>query len=130
MTPVFNNPCTNSALFTKLKSKTATPKRSNVVYKIDSKNCDGVYIGQTKRYLGERIREHKNNKKVATALNQHEQNSQHAFDFSNAKVLVTEKNFKARLMLEAIQIRRCPEAINFKSDVQALGNMYDTVLFE
>lgn len=32
--------------------------RSNVVYQISCKNCNATYVGQTKRKLGTRIREH------------------------------------------------------------------------
>jgi len=35
---------------------------TEVVYKINCNDCDKVYIGQTKRHLVTRIKEHRNNK--------------------------------------------------------------------
>jgi len=35
----------------------------NVVYKLNCKNCDGSYVGQTKRRLNTRVTEHQTSKK-------------------------------------------------------------------
>jgi len=34
---------------------------TEIVYKINCKDCDQVYIGQTKRYLETRIKKHRRN---------------------------------------------------------------------
>ncbi|XP_024890071.1 uncharacterized protein LOC112466277, partial [Temnothorax curvispinosus] len=43
---------------TRGKDRLATNKETNVVYKIDCENCDASYIGQTKRHLETRVKEH------------------------------------------------------------------------
>lgn len=45
--------------FSKLKSKTPTNKKSNLIYQIPCNNYEGVYIGQTSQYLENRIKSHK-----------------------------------------------------------------------
>lgn len=50
--------------FSKLKTKTPTNKKSNVVYEIPCKNCNGVYIGQTSQYLEKRMQVYKYDKKM------------------------------------------------------------------
>ena len=98
---------------------------SNVVYQIDCKDCPGKYIGQTKRYLQDRIKGHRYNHKEVTALHQHQENNGHTFDFQNPKVLVKEKHLRARLIHEAIQVKKCPNAVNFRTDTQCLSALYD-----
>lgn len=122
--PVFSNPNSNKRFFSKLKSTVPTEKTSGVVYKINCLDCNVAYIGHTKRYLGERIRSHKYDKKEKTALHQHSQEQQHSFNFKNPEVLVREPNFRARLYHEAIQIKRCSNSINFRTDTDVLGTAY------
>ena len=40
------------------KDKISDEKKTGVVYKIPCKNCPKVYIGQTGRQLGTRVKEH------------------------------------------------------------------------
>jgi len=57
---------------------------NNVIYKISYKNCDAMYVGQTKRQLKTRLREHKNNIRQDLSNNsvvsEHSINFNHAFD--------------------------------------------------
>lgn len=123
--PVFTKNFSNKKLFTNLKSKVPTEKMSNVVYEIKCKDCEGTYIGQTKRYLQERIKSHKYDKKEPTALHHHMIECAHEFDFEHPKVLARENNRKARLTLEAIHIKRSQNAINFRNDTVGLSKRYD-----
>jgi len=41
-------------------------QNTGVVYRLDCENCEQVYIGQTKRNIETRIKEHKNNIKNAS----------------------------------------------------------------
>lgn len=43
------------------KDKNQHVSNSNVVYKVNCKDCDATYVGQTKRKLSTRIKEHVNN---------------------------------------------------------------------
>ncbi|KAJ8978024.1 hypothetical protein NQ317_000483 [Molorchus minor] len=81
ITIAYKNENTIAQCYSRLKSKTSKLEKSNVVYQItcDSDICGGVYIGQTKRYLKDRIREHEyeirtrhnENKMNHTALVEH-----------------------------------------------------------
>ena len=51
----FSNRNKTNIFFNKLKDKDDIGLRSNVVYNISCKDCDKVYIGQTKRYLKTRM---------------------------------------------------------------------------
>ena len=125
---VFENRFNNKKLFTKLKSTEPAENISNVVYQISCSDCNGLYIGQTKRYLKERIKSHVYDKKEQTALKKHMHESGHKFDFKNPKILVREGNTQARLFHEAIQIKKSFAPLNLKTDVQCLSAIYDPVL--
>ncbi|EFN68160.1 hypothetical protein EAG_12640, partial [Camponotus floridanus] len=43
------------------KDKTPSHHNNNIIYQIQCKDCDATYVGQTKRQLKTRIKEHKNN---------------------------------------------------------------------
>ena len=59
--------------------------RSNIVYRIPCKDCHSTYIGQTKRYLKNRIQEHMTSLKHVdsdhTALTHHVKSINHNFNF-------------------------------------------------
>ena len=59
-----------------MKDKDNINVKTGIVYEIPCKDCEKVYIGQTKRYMKIRIREHKNNIKNAmknhTSLTKHQ----------------------------------------------------------
>ena len=84
--------------------------KSNLVYKISCKDCDKVYIGQTKIYLKTRVKEHKDNytkhPREYTALTKHKIDNSHRFDFDNVKILATEKNLKKRITKEILFIKK------------------------
>ncbi|XP_071578862.1 uncharacterized protein, partial [Temnothorax nylanderi] len=55
---VYKIPKKLSAVIRRGKDRLATNRETNVVYKIDCENCDASYIGQTKRHLETRVKEH------------------------------------------------------------------------
>jgi len=65
--------------------------RNNVIYKIFCKNCEATYVGQTKRQLGIRVREYKNNIKQDHSkhlvISEHIIKYNHSFDWENTKIL-------------------------------------------
>jgi len=46
------------------KDKEQLSSNNNVVYKVSCKNCDASYVGQTKKQLKTRLKEHRNNIKL------------------------------------------------------------------
>ena len=64
------------------KDSTKQMDRTNVVYKIRCKDCEACYIGETKRTLKTRIKEHINNKNNESVVWQHQINFRHEFDWN------------------------------------------------
>ena len=92
-----------------MKDKDNINVKSSIVYEIPCKDCDRVYIGQTKRYMKIRIREHKNNIKNAvnnhTSLTKHRMNESHSFDYKT-KVICVKRNYTKRITKEMTNILR------------------------
>jgi len=81
---------------------------NNVVYKIHCKDCDATYVGQTKRQLKTRLKEHINNMKSSSTLSvisEYKLNHNHEFDWSNTKILDSESYYHKRLISEMIHIK-------------------------
>lgn len=88
----------------KLKDSIPIQNRTNVVYKINCKNCTKKYIGETGRELNIRLKEHQrniNNLEENSLIYQHARNFGHQFDFTNVEILAHEENVGTRRFLEA-----------------------------
>jgi len=105
----------------------------NSVYRIDCSGCNASYIGQTKRQLKTRIKEHKQElfKKTGTFLviSEHRIKYGHDFDWEEVKVLdiivkVLEKNYNKRLISEMIHIKRQNNNINKQTDTDFFPDAY------
>jgi len=81
----------------------------NVVYKIDCKNCEASYVGQTKRRLTTRIREHRNdiNKKsgIPSIITIHRLQD-HDFDWNNVHILDSEPSWYKRIISDTLRHSR------------------------
>ena len=118
-------------LFTKHKFKHKQEERSGIVYELNCKSCNSLYIGQTKNKLITRIKQHLNsikNKTSCTALAEHHLKTGHTFDFASPKILCYEKNTKKRQFLEMVHIKNKNDSINYRSDVQNLSNLYTNLI--
>jgi len=80
--------------------KDREPRSSNnnkVIYKISCKNCDVTYVGQTKRQLKTRLKEHKNNIRLDhskhSVVSEHIINFNHNFNWENVQILDHEHNY-------------------------------------
>jgi len=77
----------------------------NVVYRIDCKYCDACYVGQTKRRLISRVKEHKNdiNKRsgIPSVISTHRLQN-HDFDWKNVRILDNESAWYRRIISEMI----------------------------
>lgn len=110
-------------IFSTLKDKTPKHTRSNVVYKINCRDCRNVYIGQTKQYIARRLQNHKQDcferhrhKREKTALAKHHFDRDHNFDLENLEILETEPILAKRLFLEKVHILKNRDSINIRDD--------------
>ena len=93
------------------------------VYEIPCGSCEHRYIGETKRSLSTRLKEHnrdtlprnilKNPEK--TALTKHAAQSRHAFNWDYAHVLHHVNSYHERIFLESLYINLKTNTVNDKS---------------
>ena len=117
------------------------------VYTIDCKNCPKKYVGETKRLLEQRVKEHKKEVDVLadtqkftretrktsitefskSAITDHARQLNHVIDWDSAKIVAREADWKIRGIKEAITIRR---TINMNRDEgrYTLSHLYDDLL--
>jgi len=80
--------------------------KTNIVYKIQCNECDVSYVGQTKRQIRTRIKEHKNNIKLDetrhSVIIDHIVNHKHTFDWNDVRIMDSESNYNKRLVSEML----------------------------
>jgi len=105
---------------------------NNVVYKISCNDCTASYVGQTKRQLRTRIKEHNNNCKFVSSnpsvIKEHIIEYSHSFDWNNVKILNTETNYFKRSVSEMLHIKEQFNGINAQKDTELLDKSYDYIL--
>jgi len=113
------------------KDKIDRSNRCNVVYRIDCRDCDASYVGQTKRRLTTRIKEHKNdiNKKSGTlsVISSHRLRN-HEFDWEGVQVLDSEPSWYKRIISEMIHIKMQSFGLNKQSDTDMLSDSYFPII--
>ena len=88
-----------------------------VVYEISCRDCDKVYVGQTKNSLDTRMKQHRaacrSMQIEKSALAQHAIEEGHSIDWEGAKVVVKETRWRQRLFAEAFHTtKKSDRAIN------------------
>jgi len=121
----------NNGILRVQKDYTEHSQKNNVVYKINCKNC-ASYVGQTKRQIKTRIKEHynniKTNKSKHSVIKEHIINFDHNFDWDNIKILDTESNYNKRLVSEMLHIKEQKNGINLHKDTELLDESYSGIL--
>jgi len=114
------------------KDKLSKTDRTNIVYKIDCNKCDATYIGQTKRHLNTRIKEHINNIKVHTSnhnvISKHKTEYMHDFNWTSPNILHCEKHTRKREIAEMFFIKKHNNTINLQKDTDNLNPIYDNII--
>jgi len=114
------------------KDQTEYIQKNDVVYKIFCQDCDASYVGQMKRQLKTRVKEHCNNIKLEkskhSVISEHMLNYDHTFDWNNIKILDTESNYNKRLMSEILHIREQLNGINSHKDIEFFDDSYFCLL--
>jgi len=114
------------------KDKTNFMSKNNVVYKILCNNCDASYVGQTKRQVQTRIKEHTNNIRLEpsrySVITEHILEFNHSFDWKNIKILDYEPNYNKRLISEMLHIKEQRHGINSQKNTECLDDSYFCLL--
>lgn len=125
------------ANITNNKGITDTLKRKNVVYAIPCASCkknnkDTLYIGETKRPLQERLKEHFNScakQEPKTALAQHAIEERHEFNLEAVKILHTEEDMFRRRFCESFFIGIYDgHTINLKTETERSSLVYANLI--
>lgn len=94
------------------KDSVTTDQQRNVIYKI---LCEFSYVGQTKRQLGTRAKEHKNYVRLLnknSVLTNHSIENNHSIDWDSTEILDTELNYIKRLTSELLHIKLQHHSLN------------------
>ena len=111
------------------KDKTKIEDQTGVVYRIPCKSCNKVYAGETKRSVGERIKEH--TAKIAnnlSAVAEHYHKTGHELDLDNVKVLCRDDKLLPRKVREAIFIKKETSPTLNRDEGRELSKIYDSLL--
>ena len=96
---VKKNEKTVGTLYTRLKDRTQNILKSDVIYKLDCKDCDKTYIGHTSQTLKARIAGHKSDSRhnrQRCMLAVHVNENDHHINYEDANVIATERNYKKK----------------------------------
>lgn len=125
----YNTKCIGR-FFTSTKSRTPNLFNSNIVYSVPCKDCEMIYVGQTKQWIKTRLSQHRSdiklNKKTC-ALAIHANTKLHNINFDDFKILDKEIHYKTRLFLETINIQNSEKTMNFKTDTEGLSTIYSNI---
>ena len=111
------------------RDKAKVQEQSGVVYRIPCEGCNKVYVGETKRTLGERLKEHTDNiANNLSAVAEHHQKTGHKPDLENTKVLCREDKLIPRKVREAIFIRKETSPTLNRDGGRELSKIYDSLL--
>jgi len=90
--------------------------RCSVVYKINCHDCEASHVGQTKRLLKIRVKEHftdiKKSSGSPSVISDHQSELNHDFDWEKIYILDTELSWKKRIVSEIIHIKKQQSGIN------------------
>ncbi|EZA48945.1 hypothetical protein X777_12909 [Ooceraea biroi] len=107
-------------------------KQMNVVYKINCLHCDACYVGQTKRHVETRLREHMVDVRKSVSdhsvVSKHRVTYDHDFDWSDPLVLHRDEFTRRREIAEMYFIKKQTKPVNLQRDTNNLPGVYDRVI--
>jgi hypothetical protein len=138
------NTSTAKQLYSKLKDKELDKHQSCVIYGIPCE-CGRIYIGKTKQYKHQRLKQHQyshnkihelkahlrtddpkivNELDRGTALTKHAFEENHRFEFDKMRILERGRNDRDLYLLEMLHIKAANDPVNLKTDVDNLHSIY------
>ena len=78
-----------------------------------------------------RLYQHKSDVRIrpqSTALAKHSNDTGHIFNYDETKILNIEKNYKKRMLLEALFIKTDKNSCNYRCDTADLPSEYTSIL--
>jgi len=112
----FSIPVTLNSFIKCGKDSLDSMSQHGVVYKITCHDYDASYVGQTKRQLRTRIKEHVSdiNKKSGSpsVISEHRRNFNHEFEWDNVKIIDNELSYQKRIISEMVHIKKQQHGLN------------------
>ena len=87
-------------------------KKCGVIYKIACNDCEEIYVGETSRALGTRLKEHLRTKGSITAVGEHIKASGHSISLDSCSILGREDKFWRRKVHESVAIHQQRPTLN------------------
>ena len=124
------------SIYPNKKDKIDKMEKTDLIYSIQCKSCEKVYIGQTGQTLCKRMKQHsydftnrfKKRKAVSGAV-EHSRETGHIFDYSSPKILQMETHLGKRLTLEMLHIITSNQtSVNLKTDIEGLCTTYQQLV--
>jgi hypothetical protein len=115
---------------TKVKKQTPQEKQTGIVYEVPCKDCDKVYVGETKRTMKVRLSEHRQAVRKGDSRNGiavHVQTTEHGINWEGASVRWKGTGFWQRRTAEAIHNRRSNPTMNLDSGL-VLPMLWSSIL--
>ena len=114
------------------KHPITTDEITCVVHEVPCKDCDFVYVGQTKRDLNSKLKEHQRAIKQQkppenSASCEHVILLDHVIDWAYSRILKTKSNFSKRLTAKSWFILCTPKVIN-RSEGESFPIVYRSLL--
>ncbi len=108
--------------------KDKVPLSNSGVYKVPC-SCGSVYVGQTKRMVATRLKEHIRHTKYEniskSAIAEHSYISKHKIEFENTQLIAKEHFYFPRIIREAIEIKKLPDNFNNQYETFKLPVAWD-----
>lgn len=126
----FRNIHNLKGLYSRLKDPLEDGEKSGLCYSIDCE-CGSVYIGETRQYFRERIKQHRRNAAKGskdTALSDHVRQTGHKFNFETPHIIRMEKDNRRRKFFEAVNILRSENAVNYRKETEAISANYYNIV--
>jgi len=126
----FTVPRRLDTLIKKGKDRLKDFQLTEIVYKLNCKDCDKMYIEQTKRHMGTRVKEHLNNIKSTSnfsVVTNHRFSFNHDFKWDKPNILHKERNRKKREIAEMFLIKKY-DNINLQKDTENLNPIYNKLI--
>lgn len=115
-------------LLCNLKDK-VPPDEQSGIYRIPCQDCPSVYIGQTRRKVRTRLKEHKhaveNKKHNESAVAAHTTNTDHNIDWDNAKLIKTVRKIPHLNAWESLHITNAAEPLMNEDDPPITSNLFN-----
>jgi hypothetical protein len=101
------------------KNRKCIDQQKGVVYQVPCRECDKVYIGETKKRINDRLKQHKDDVRLRrenNAIFKHVKDTDHKVNWEGAKVIEQESRMIIRKWKEARRIREVAgKAMNWNS---------------